>query len=314
MRSLLVTGVLIGLAAPVAALAGGAPFSPAPGQCFGQVALPGREESRSIRVLQSPGGVSHHYAPAVVERRWRKVLASPGRVERVRTPAVYRTVSESYTVAGPRRWLHTPDRYETRAEEVVVQPGHWVWQRRFGPVVSAPPRPGQTVVQPTGEILCRIWCPARTETVEKSVLVARGRAYAEPTTLRRWASHRVLVRKAGFVVRHVAPRYREVAETRVVRPARMETVRHAPRYGVVEQRRMVGGGLGWAQVVCGGPLSHPAMQRLQGSLAAQGYDPGPPDGWGRPQTYAALRRYQMDHGMAAGQVTVESARALGVIQ
>ena len=56
------------------------------------------------------------------------------------------------------------------------------------------------------------------------------------------------------------------------------------------------------------------MARMQSSLAAQGYDAGPQDGVGRPQTYEALRRFQVDHRLAAGQVTVESARALGVVQ
>ncbi len=313
MRSLLVAASLV-LTAPAAVLAGGAPWPAAPGQCVGQVALPGRAESQPMSVLVAPGGASRRHVPAVVERRWRLVLVRPGRVERVRTAAVWRTVSTSHVVAGPRRWVRTADRYDTRTEQVVVAPGHWVWRRRFGRVMSGPPQPGQTVVQPTGEILCRIWCPARTESVEKTVLIAPGRAYAVPTTVRRWVSHRVLVRPAGFVTRRIAPQYRQVAETRLVRPGHVETVRYAPRYGVVEQRRMVGGGFGWAPVVCGGPLSRPAMARLQASLAAKGYDPGPSDGWGRTETYAALRRFQMDHGMAAGQVTVESARALGVIR
>jgi peptidoglycan hydrolase-like protein with peptidoglycan-binding domain len=52
---------------------------------------------------------------------------------------------------------------------------------------------------------------------------------------------------------------------------------------------------------------------MQQSLAQKGYDPGPQDGEARPQTYEALRKFQMDNRMAAGQITVESARALNVI-
>jgi peptidoglycan hydrolase-like protein with peptidoglycan-binding domain len=56
------------------------------------------------------------------------------------------------------------------------------------------------------------------------------------------------------------------------------------------------------------------MQRVQAALAQRGYAPGPADGQARPQTHDALRRFQMDNHMAAGQITVESARALGVVQ
>ena len=66
-------------------------------------------------------------------------------------------------------------------------------------------------------------------------------------------------------------------------------------------------------MVCPNGLAPWAMQRLQSGLAAKGYDAGPSDGQARPQTYEALRRFQNDHGLAEGQVTVESARALGVV-
>jgi hypothetical protein len=114
-------------------------------------------------------------------------------------------------------------------------------------------------------------------------------------------------------VRQVPAEYRDIALTHVVRPARVETYRIPARYGLVQDRRMVSGGEGWAPVVCGGPLSHDGMQRLQTALAKRGYNPGATDGYGRPETYGALRRFQMDHHMPAGQITVQSAQALGVV-
>lgn len=285
-----------------------------PGQCVGRVLLPPTEQSRTVRVLQSPGGIERHVIPAMVEHAWRKVLVRPAHQERISLPAVYRTVSSSYLVAGPRRYESTPARYEVQTERVLVSPGHWTWERKFGRMASGPPQPGQTVVEPTGEIMCKVWCPARFDYVQHRVLVAPGHSYEIPTTVRRYVDHRVLVRPAVTAVREVPAEYRQIALTRVVRSARVETFRTPARYAMVQDHRMVGGGAGWAPVVCGGPLSHSGMQRLQSSLAQHGYNPGATDGYGRPETYDALRRYQMDHRMPAGQITVQSAQALGVVQ
>jgi hypothetical protein len=312
MKSFL-AGVCVLAAAQGLSLAASAQPSTSHGECFGRVVLPPTVESRAVRVLQSPGGVERRVIPAVVEHAWRKVLVRPAHEERITLPALYRTVSSSYLVAGPRRYESTPARYEVQTERVLVSPGHWTWERRFGRMASGPPQPGQTVVEPTGEIMCKVWCPARFDYVQRRVMVSPGRSYAVATTVRRYVAHRVLVRPAVTAVRQVPAEYRDIALTRVVRPARIETYRIPARYGVVQDRRMVSGGEGWAPVVCGGPLSHFGMQRLQTALAQRGYDPGATDGYGRPQTYEALRRFQMDHHMPAGQITVQSAQALGVV-
>ena len=137
--------------------------------------------------------------------------------------------------------------------------------------------------------------------------------YAVRTTVERTQTRRVLVHPAGYAVRTVPAEYRWVSTERLLAPARWEVRRSAARYGWRTEREVREGGSAYAPVVCGGPLSRPAMARMQSSLAANGYDPGPADGLGRPQTYAALHRFQVDHRLAAGQVTVESARALDVV-
>ena len=295
-----------------ASLAGGSPVL-AQGGCVGQVLLPPVETVRSERVLTAPGRVERAYVPAEVERSRRAVLVRPAREERIGFGAQYRLETRYVSAPGPVRWVREPDRYADIAEHVLVEPGHYVWQRRYGPTVSGPPEPGQTVVSPTGVVMCKVWCPARYETVVRHVRVAPGRAYAVRTTVQRAQSRRVLVHPAGYKVRTIAAEYRWVSTARVVAPARWQVRRSAPRFAWRTERETHDGGSAYAPVVCGGPLSRPAMARMQSSLAANGYDPGPADGLGRPQTYAALHRFQVDHRLAAGQVTVESARALNVI-
>ena len=291
-----------------------APVASAQGGCVGKVLLPPSESQHSERVLVAPGRVERMYLPPRVERFGRRVLVRPAREERARFAAIYRIERSAYSAPGPVRWVHEPDRYADVAEQVLVTPGHYVWERRYGPLVSGPPQPGQTVVTPTGLIMCKVWRPARYETVTHRVRVAPGRAYGVRTTVQRVVARRVLVRPAGFQVRRIPAEYSWVSQARTVAPGRWLERRTGPQYGWRTEREVHDGGSTYAPVVCGGPLSRPAMVRMQASLAAQGYDAGPQDGIGRPQTYEALRRFQVDHRLAAGQVTVESARALGVVQ
>ncbi|WP_174300792.1 peptidoglycan-binding protein [Caulobacter sp. S45] len=291
-----------------------APMAVAQGGCVGKVLLPPSESERSERVLTSPGHVERLHLPPQVERFGRQVMVRPARQERVRLAAVYRVERSAYSAPGPMRWVREPDSYADVAEHVLVAPGHYVWEQRYGPLVSGAPQPGQTMVTPTGLVMCKVWCPARYETVMHRVRTARGRVYGVRTSIQHVVAHRVLMRPAMMSVRRIPAEYHWISTERMVAPGRWMERRTAPEYAWRTTREVHDGGATYAPVVCGGPLSRPAMARMQASLAAQGYDAGPQDGIGRAQTYEALRRFQVDHRLAAGQVTVESARALGVVQ
>jgi hypothetical protein len=285
----------------------------AEGTCVGKVLLPPSESVHGERVLVSPAHAERAYVPAQVQRSRRAVLVRPARVERIVHAAVWRTERTYVAAPGPVRWERGADRYADVAERVLVQPGRYVWERRYAPTVSGPPQPGQTVVSPTGLVMCKVWCPARYETVMRHVRVGAGRPYAVRTTIQRPVLRRVLVQRGGTEVRRIPAEYRWIETSRLLAPAHWIVRRTAAQFGWRQVREMHDGGSAYAPVVCGGPLSRPAMARMQSSLAAAGYDPGPADGIGRPETYGALHRFQVDHRLAAGQVTVESARALGVI-
>jgi hypothetical protein len=285
----------------------------AEGGCVGKVLLPPSESVHGERALLAPGHAERVYLPAQVQHSRRAVLVHPGRVERIAHAAVWRVERTYVSAPGPVRWERGPERYAAVTERVLVQPGHYVWERRDAPTVSGPPQPGQTVVSPTGLVMCRVWCPARYETMTRHVRVGPGRAHAVRTTVQRAVVRRVLVRPSGVEVRRTPAEYRWVESSRLLAPGRWVVRRTAAQYGWRQVRDVHDGGSAYAPVVCGGPLSRPAMARMQSSLAAAGYDPGPADGIGRPETYHALHRFQVDHRLAAGQVTVESARALGVI-
>lgn len=54
------------------------------------------------------------------------------------------------------------------------------------------------------------------------------------------------------------------------------------------------------------------INRVQRALVNAGYNPGPVDGISGPRTLAAIKNFQQDNNLAAGGLTKETLRALGV--
>lgn len=321
MRQSIRVGIGISVIALSAALIGGyvfadgsgPPSSARPGQCFGRVQLPGGVERTKERVLVRPGSSDQRWIPAV--KRWteKRELVKAAWTETLHTPAVYATQVDYVLEAGPRRIVSTPARYRRVVERVLIEPARTVWRPGRGGIGYGG-EPGGYSVQPTGEVLCRVRIPARYATRVRLVQVSPGcRCEVEAPPVRRRIVHRVLVRPAGETQRPHAALYRTVRVCEIVQPGHAYTVSRPAEYRTVEHERQVMR-QGWSQVICQNGLSASAMARMQEQLAARGYDPGPADGVGRPQTYDALRHFQHQHGLAEGQITVESGRALGVIR
>lgn len=286
-----------------------------PGECFGKVILPPVYGTSHQRVLQHPAWTETRRSRAVVERSRRLVLVRPARVERVRVPALYRTETSWIERPGAREWVHEPARYEIVREKVMLEPGHAEWRRQSAPLAYGENRYGQTLVEPTGEVVCRVWVPARYGFTERKVQVSPGRSYAvEGAPRHQRVVRKVLVRPAGWSERRVPALYRTQVVERVVRAGKPVVIQHPAVYGQAETQKLLREeGPGWAKVLCGGAINPAFMARVQEALIDRGFDPGPPDGVGRPQTYGALRQFQRQRGLAQGQLTEESARALGVL-
>lgn len=301
---------LLALAASAGAHAGNVQ----PGQCFGRTVSPPVIEEHRTRQRLSGG----HWASRRTAARYavdtRRTLVSAARTERVSAPAAYRTAVHWVEVPGAVRRVQIAPSWRSERVQVVVEPAHAEWRPAPARFSYADAAAGQTAVQPTGEVLCRVWCPAKVEWRERRVMVSPGgwtTERGEPQ--RRRIVERQLVRPARLVERRIPAQYRVERSRRLLQAGRVERVWVPAGYRTVVSRRTHGGGEGWSRVVCPGPLSNGFRAHLQGALNARGYDAGPADGAERAETYHALRRFQRDHRMGEGQVTVESARALGVL-
>ena len=316
--SLKLVGVAFGLAAlalsDVASAGIGPPPNARPGECWGQVSNPVTYETTSERVLVSAARTETRGAAAVVKRTARRVLVSPEHTIQVPTPGTYREEVSYAMRPAAVRIVRTPATYRVEKESVLVEAGHAEWKKADAATIARGEAvPGQVVVRPTGEVMCRIWIPDRYAIQEKKVQVTQG---TETRTV--VAAHKVrivkrILVKAGAPVAKVVPAvYRNEWTTTVVKASTARTVQVAAVYRTVEHRGAHGGGVSWAQVFCGGPLVPGFIQRVQIALNARGLDAGPPDGYPRPEMYAALNRFQASRGLGQGQLTIESARALGV--
>jgi hypothetical protein len=316
---------LIGLAAMGASLiapsltqAGGSPDLPAyakPGQCFGRVTLPAIYSTQSVRELVRKGGYKTRVVrPAVVQKTVTRVLVRPARTVKVRTPDTYRTVTRTKWVGGRRYWKIEHAVYDTVQEKVLVEAAHAEWRPTSQPLAYGEVRPGQTLLQPTGEVFCRVLVPARYEYRVRKVLVSPERRTEIVEPGRKVVTKtRVLVKRGGLVTRSYPAVYRNKVTRKVIRPAVTEKVGGQPVYRTVQKKVLVRQeAQGWAQVFCGGALSTEFVYKVQNALASLGYDPGPIDGIDRPALYAALSRFQHDRHLARGQLTIETGRALGV--
>lgn len=287
-----------------------------PGECYGRVILPPVYGTVSRQVLEREAWTETVRTGPQVQRVARKVLVKPERTERVRTPAVYREEVAWVERPGKRRKVVTPARYKTVYDKVLVERGHAEWRRVDAPLAYGETRQeGQTLLQATGEVVCRVWVPDRYERVARKVQVRPAQAaWVEGAPRKVKMVRKVLVKEAGWAERRLPAVYRTEYAARVVGPAAEKTVRHPAVYRAVEGPALVQPQRpGWAQVVCGGPLNPAFMAQVQQALIRRGFDAGPPDGVERPQVYAALRLFQRQAGLAEGQLTVESARALGVL-
>jgi hypothetical protein len=292
----------------------GPPAGARPGECYGQVILPALYGSAAQQVIERQAWNETVRGAAVVDKVVRKVLVRPERIERIRTGATYRTEVSWITRPGRPRTIREPDRYEIVREKQLIEPGHAEWRRASSPLAYGESA-GKTVLQATGEVICRVWVPARYAYASRKVLVQRGGAYQVRGPARREKIvRRVLVSQGGWTELRRPAVYRNEVVRSVVREGRGQVISHPAVYSTVQKKVLVRAeSPGWARVVCGGQLAPAFIAALQQRLISQGFDPGPPDGYARPQTYSALKMYQRSHNLAQGQVTVETAQALGLL-
>lgn len=286
----------------------GMPLEAKPGECYAQVAIPPKFETRTEQRLLVAARERVEVIPAQYEWVEEQVLVRPA-YERVvdLQPAQYRWVEEKVLVkpAG-ERVIEIPATYRWVEERILVKPASKVWKPGRGPV--------ERVDSATGEIMCLVEVPAEYKTVRRRVVdtppsTRTEQVPAEYKTIKR----QELVSEARMVKQQVPAEYETVRKQKLVTPAR-EIRRTIPaEYETVETTVKVSDGtMEWRGVLCEVNATRETIADLQRALAAAGYSPGKIDGVLGRNTLRAAREYQIDNNLAQGGITLEMVRKLGL--
>jgi hypothetical protein len=125
---------------------------------------------------------------------------------------------------------------------------------------------------------------------------------------------RKILKSEGKVIPVEIPaEYKTVKVTEEVSPAQFETQVSPNKYQQVGHKVLVKPAhIEWREILCETNFTPNVVRALQWALAGEGYDPGPVDGRLGAKTRTALASFQKSNGLAGGNVTAETIRALGV--
>ncbi|MFN8308402.1 MAG: peptidoglycan-binding protein [Chitinophagales bacterium] len=226
----------------------------------------------------------------------------------------------------------TPDKYETREEEVVDRPA----TTRMKPIPATYKTVYDTVVVKAASVRYEA-VPPVYETLEEEVMISpasqkwekgvadAGCLSANPADCQvmclrdipavyKKISRKVLKTPASRTEIPV-PAVTKIVPRQVIDvPASQEKIEIPATYKKVSHRELVQkGGYGeWKEILCADKLTSTRILAIQKALKANGYDPGALDNSFGGQTKSALIKYQQDKNLPVGNLNMETLKSLGV--
>ncbi len=145
--------------------------------------------------------------------------------------------------------------------------------------------------------------PAVYETVNEVIEIEPG--------LTKMVAKQVVVEPARVIEETIAPKYKTVEVRKLVAPAREKRIAMPATYKTIEKRIAIGGTAEWQPILCETNTGPDKISEVQTALSVAGY-PIAVDGRFGPQTFAAMKAYQMEQGLPVGYLTVSTVERLGV--
>lgn len=255
MRSSFVLGAALAVSAAAAApaLAEDLPPGAHPGQCYAKVVEPARYRTVVDHVLVSPGRSDSRVIPARRHLESRPVLLEPERRESYVIPATFRDVFETVVVRPPSVAVSViPAQYQDVPETVMVSPPRRYWRRSEGVPGYGPYWPGQTRVEPTGEVVCLVEEPAVYRTVYHHVCVRPEQRVETPVPGEtRQVARRVVDQPERQEVRVIPARFGQQSVEVVDAPERVERIDTPPVFRDVARQEIVSPAVSrWLPTVC----------------------------------------------------------------
>lgn len=279
-----------------------------PGECYARVLNPPVYETVNKQVLKSAASEKIEVIDATYKWSEKRVLVKEEGEVLKTMPAVYDWVVEDVMVEPEKTKIIThPATYKTTSEKVLVKPAYTTWKKGRGPI--------EKINDATGEIMCLVEVPAEYKTVTKRVIDRE--AYTERKTIPavyKKVKKKVMVKKPQVVTEKIPAEYAMVKVKEMVNPPQERKSTIPAEYGTITERKLVkDASMEWQSILCETNTTPAIISNIQRSLKGAGYNVGSVDGVMGAQTMTALKKYQMDQGLAQGKITMETLRKLGVL-
>ncbi|VAW02008.1 hypothetical protein MNBD_ALPHA06-1895 [hydrothermal vent metagenome] len=312
------------------ASAAGYPPDARAGQCFSRVLIPEVTHTTTEDVIDQPVGAEIRVVQATYEYVDETILVKEESIRYTVVPATYETITEQVLVQPELREVRVVQAvYEDVSEEILIRPAYTTWKPgaglvggkdsgyRQGPdgrIYSSAGHEVSTIVQPTGEILCKVEVPPKYKTVTRKRLVHAESTEVDIVQAKYDTITKQVVAHPPRVDEIVIPaEYHTIKVRRLVTPAREETITIPATYKTIEKISVVSGGnLEWREVICDTNSTPELISRVQSALTAAGHSPGRSDGVFGMSTLHAMEAYQREKGLIVGQLTMQTMDALGV--
>ncbi len=277
------------------------------GECYARVFSPAKYKTETMTVLKKDASERLQVIPARYEMGTERVLVKEAS-ERIQVvPATYAWVTEKVLVSPASERIEAiAPVYKTEYEKILDKPEHTVWKKGSGPITK--------IDSATGDIMCLVTVPATYKTVAKRVLV--NKATTKTITIPaqyKTVKKRVVKTPATTRSIPVPAEYKTIKARKLVEPAKTTAIPVKAEYTTITKRIKVSDEkMQWAPVLCKTNMNQQVGLRVQKSLKAAGYNPGPLDGVIGSQTLSATKAYQRAKGLSTGGLTMETLSSLGV--
>jgi hypothetical protein len=315
------------------------------GECYARVMTAPKFETMTERVLRQEASERIEVIPATFETVTERVLVkaagekiifvdedgnpftgdvkpvvrtlSDGTIEV--TPTAYETVTERVQVREAYDRIETvPAVYETATERILVRPARTEWRASEGRIYgnAVADDKGQLITKSdvtTGELMCLVEIPAEYKTVTKRVLKtpATQRSITVPAEYKT-VTKRVPKKLHTKTIR-TEPVYENITKTVVKTQATERRIQIPAEYDTITRREQVQDSkVVWMPVLCEANVTTANVMEIQRALQRKGYNPGSVDGQLGPATITALTSFQQKEGLATGELTLATLKALGV--
>lgn len=278
-----------------------------PGECYTRIYVPPQYETKVEEVVVADGAEFVEIVPA--EFKWveKQVLVKEESEKIEVIPATFKTVTEEVVITPATEVLEViPPEYETVEEKVLVREAYTTWKTGRGPI--------QKIDASTGEIMCLVEVPAEYKVIKHRKLLkpASTQSSTKPAELK-VVKKQVVDKPAETRVTKIPAEYITVKVRELVAEAKPERSAIPAELVQVERiNKIADGGLEWKQILCETNMTREVIGNIQNALKNAGVYRGPVDGSLGPMTMNAVRAFQREKNLAAGQLTMETLSALDV--